>query len=623
MTNTGFTPAVPATLFPTLQGIDLVTVDSKATNVFWASLKDHSAAMVAEALVCGGANSAWISQYYQSVLDSVSASASFSGGTIYASAVNSTAITTVATGQSPVSLAMRSDGSVYWLDDPQNTLPTISENAGSLKLGFLSSGGTWISQTEVSGLNRPQNLVVDSLDNVYWSEAPQLDGSPGAIKMRPNSVVGRPIVTLATTGSANTISGLAVGGRYLYWTDDVNGGEARKIAIPWDWMITLPPRGIATGRGHGCVVKDDNSIWCWGWNRHGELGNGLQDPDPCPPGAPLCNIPSAAHTPTQVIELPSSTTNKVVSLSAGAYETCAALQDGHVWCWGVLPDTVHPITYGTKPMQIPPVFNALQVSAGYLVDCALINGGTIQCWGNNLNHQLGDGSGTDTFAPPSIPVQVSGITNAVALRSGLYTFCALLGTGDVKCWGSNFHGQLGDGTTTDTSTPVSVLNVAGVKDITVGVYHACALLGAGGVNCWGDNYFGELGDGTTKTERHTAVPVQGLSNNVVQVAAGDSVTCATLTDGTATCWGENGACALGNGDTNQSDSQSIAGTPVTYLRNGIKTSDSSSLRYISGGGCYCAALTNAVECWGPDDLGQLGDGASGPNRCVATTVYFP
>ncbi len=101
--------------------------------------------MVAEALVCGGANSAWISQYYESVLDSVSASASFSGGTIYASAVNSTAITTVATGQSPVSLAMRSDGSVYWLDIPQNTLPTISENAGSLKLGFLSSGGTWNS----------------------------------------------------------------------------------------------------------------------------------------------------------------------------------------------------------------------------------------------------------------------------------------------------------------------------------------------------------------------------------------------------------------------------------------------------------------------------------------------
>src|SRR5205807_2708853 len=126
--------------------------------------------------------------------------------------------------------------------------------------------------------------------------------------------------------------------------------------------------------------------------------------------------------------------------------------------------------------------------------------------------------------------------------------------GGVKCWGDNSDGELGDGSLTVSSTPVDVSGLtSGVAAIAAGYNHTCALTTSGGVKCWGYNGDGEVGDGTT-TERLTPVNVSGLASGVAAVSAGDSHTCAMTTTNALECWGQNGDGEVGDGTTTDSSS---------------------------------------------------------------------
>jgi hypothetical protein len=157
---------------------------------------------------------------------------------------------------------------------------------------------------------------------------------------------------------------------------------------------------------------------------------------------------------------------------------------------------------------------------------------------------LGDG----TTENRTTPVDVSGLSPGVtAIAAGGVHTCALTDGGGVKCWGDNEYGQLGDGTTENRMTPVEVSGLSSaVTAIAAGYYHSCALTTGGGVKCWGDNYRGQLGDGTTEY-RTTPVDVSGLASRVSAIAVGEYHTCALTANGRAKCWGSDSDGQLGVG----------------------------------------------------------------------------
>ncbi|MCK5688830.1 RCC1 repeat-containing protein, partial [Myxococcota bacterium] len=228
--------------------------------------------------------------------------------------------------------------------------------------------------------------------------------------------------------------------------------------------------------------------------------------------------------------------------------------------------------------------------------CALLSAGTVKCWGANGDGQLGNGAAnTDEVTP----VDVSGLSDVAAIVAGYHHNCALLNSGAVKCWGDNYSGQLGDGGTNPLeSTPVDVSGLANVIAITAGGSHSCALLDTGAVKCWGSDYYGQLGDSGYNTDSTTPVDVVGLSGTVTAITAGFVHTCALLDTGAMKCWGGNDYGQLGNGEVLLEE---ISPGNVAGIASGVTA--------IAAGEHHSCALfnTGAMKCWGNDNYGQLGD----------------
>ena len=293
----------------------------------------------------------------------------------------------------------------------------------------------------------------------------------------------------------------------------------------------------------------------------------------------------------------------VTQIAAGYEHTCALTTTGGVKCWGNNYDGQlgigNPDVYKkTIPVDVIGLnSNVVALSAGEDHTCALTTTGGVKCWGDNYFGELGDGTTVDK----DTPIDVSGLTTGVtALSAGRSHTCVLTIAGGVKCWGRNNEHQLGDGTNTDRKTPVDVTGLSsGIVAITGGGTHTCALTATSGVKCWGENNKGQLGDGTD-IYKSTPVDVSELSSGVTAVTTGDSHTCVLTTSGSAKCWGANDQGQLGDG-TNVNKNTPVA---VNTLTNGVKA-------LTAGVNHTCALMTTgSVKCWGQNQYGRLGDGTN-------------
>jgi alpha-tubulin suppressor-like RCC1 family protein len=297
-------------------------------------------------------------------------------------------------------------------------------------------------------------------------------------------------------------------------------------------------------------------------------------------------------------------------IAVGAYHSCALASGGTVKCWGVnATGQLGDGNGGTgvikkTPVTVSGITTATAISTGNVFSCALLSSGQVKCWGDNTYNQLGDGTTTHRLAP----VAVSGITNATDVSAGGFHGCALISGGTVKCWGLNTHGQVGDNSTTQRPTPVQVSGITTATAISTGGYHTCAILANHTIKCWGRNGDGQLGDGTI-ADHLTPVAVSGISN-AEAISAGDQNTCALLSTGHIECWGSNLRGQLGDGVDNHGrldvyEEHDVSPTPVEV--SGI--SDASALAI--GGNHGCAVVeSGGVKCWGYNYYGELGTGTA-------------
>jgi alpha-tubulin suppressor-like RCC1 family protein len=377
-----------------------------------------------------------------------------------------------------------------------------------------------------------------------------------------------------------------------------------------------------------CALLSDSGLACWGDNSFGQLANGsFTGPSTCE------DTSSCATAPVRVAGL-----TGVTSVAIGFKFACAALSDGTVKCWGrgiygilgsgtsMPPDICYSgLPCAMAPATVAGLSGVTAIAAGDNHACALLGDGDVWCWGANDSGQLGYGSasGPDTCSAngrtldcAKAPVAVKGLHGAVAIAAGREHTCALLGDGTVSCWGDSSEGALGDGTcsgpdacsdTTDCATSaVKVSGLTGATAITAFNYATCALLTDKSVLCWGTSVEnGASGDASTCRTDTLAAP--SPISGATEVAA-IAPYCVLTMSAAVDCWGYNNVGQLGNGTVADSTS------PVTV--SGLSGSVD---EVASSGDTVCAILsTGAVSCWGFNGYGMLGMGDAGsPSDCGA------
>jgi alpha-tubulin suppressor-like RCC1 family protein len=329
---------------------------------------------------------------------------------------------------------------------------------------------------------------------------------------------------------------------------------------------------VSAGGAHTCALKGNGTVWCWGLDFDGQLGDGSTG-----------GVSRLSTSPLQV-QTGSGALTGVAHISAGLDATCAVKKDGTAWCWGydqygqigdgTTGDVNHDRLIPTRVRRTNgPLTRVADISAGEVSTCARTSDGAAWCWGDASSGEVGNGTYGDPVTNRQLVavrvVRAGGpLTNVSAVSVGASFACARRTDGSAWCWGYAKYGEVGDGTTgrpapfNDRRKAVQVVQgkgfLTGVKDVQAGSFDGCARRSDATLRCWGNDADGEVGDGTTgngQGVRLRAVEVvhgQGHFSHVTSVATGDQFTCAARSDLTAWCWGRNANGQLGIGvfDTN-------------------------------------------------------------------------
>jgi alpha-tubulin suppressor-like RCC1 family protein len=509
-------------------------------------------------------------------------------------------------------LALRSDGTVFaWGSDEYGKL-----GVGRALFSSVPIPVPGLSSVVTIGSGSNHTLAVKQ-DGTVWAWGSngqgQLGDSTLTDRTSPTQVRGMTNVMAVAGGAYHSIA-LRQDGTVWGWGQNVCG-ELGVSPTDENWYLakvqTLGLTGItsiAVGSMFNIALRNDGTVWAWGCNDFGQLGDGTT---------------AERYLPVQVSGL-----SDIVAVGASSGSGAALRRDGSIWEWGYGGAIGNRLT----PKQTSGVTGAMSLGAGGAVVAAIRSDGTMWQWyvgqspaarlegvsglikvavggahtlllksdrtvlsfGTlNYSGQLGDGT---TF-PRDTPVPVVGLSKVVALVAGENHSVALSETGEVYSWGSDSKGQLGQSAAMNLAIPTQVRGLEDVIYLSAGRFHNLAVKQDGTVWSWGWNFNGQLGDGTN-TDRSSPVAV-GPIVNIRKVSSGGGHSLALKKDGTVWAWGGNNYGAIGNGS--QFNQQKVP-IQVPGMTGVIAiAADMHSLAVKEDG---------SIWAWGLNESGQLGDGTT-------------
>jgi alpha-tubulin suppressor-like RCC1 family protein len=352
------------------------------------------------------------------------------------------------------------------------------------------------------------------------------NGSSGTATSRniPGAIKNLSGVKSIKAGCAHGL-GLKTDGTVRAWGDNSYGqlGDATlgiDSNVPVETYNLDNVKAISAGCNHNLALKENGTVWAWGDNEYGQLGNGFSGPG------------QYYNAPVKVASLGTG----VKAVAAGRDFSLALVKDGTVRSWGRNTDgqlgngDPLPGANKTTPVKVANLSGVKAIATDGFARHALAlkQDGTVRSWGDDDSGQLGNGDplpGTDKAAP----VRVKNLSGVKAVAAGGYHSLALLSSGKVRSWGANLDGQLGNdrsGIGTEKNTPVSVSQLTNVRTISGGAYHSLAVLEGGSARSWGDNEYGQLGNDNFGTDSDVPVVVRDLLD-VKSIDGGYEFTLAT------------------------------------------------------------------------------------------------
>ncbi len=402
--------------------------------------------------------------------------------------------------------------------------------------------------------------------------------------------------------------GVRADGALLCWGSNASG----QLGLPADTLEQHTPvrvgselwSRVSVGVRASCGIRRDDTLWCWGENACGVVGNGAT-PD----------LHCDGLRPVHMMFPTGGSAGRWKTVSVGRTHACAVALDGALWCWGqnhagelgtsdennhLVPTRVGNDVAGDR--------NWDDVRAGGQHTCGVRAGGQLWCWGSNARGQLGD-----SLAAPraSFPKRVGTATTWTDVAAGEEHTCGVLGDGRLYCWGASDRGQLGVGKSGDgvqENAPVAVTVLGdGWASVGAGARMTCGRAASGRLLCWGENTYGELADGTFGDRDRPATV--GRDDDWDTLAVGQRTACARKEGGQLHCWGRNLSGALGVG---------TGGDATTPRETG-----SGGFAELAHGGSHACGIKTAgrtLWCWGYNFNGQLGIGVVGGARDEPTQV---
>jgi alpha-tubulin suppressor-like RCC1 family protein len=400
-------------------------------------------------------------------------------------------------------------------------------------------------------LRSPHGMAVDSVD---WgapageTAAPPPEGA--SLGLRP-------------TGTDS----VRLGGASSSWSPDLGVfGTGQRGSPGRRSLIGVSLVAIATGWNHTCGVDAAGQAWCWGSNARGDLGTGNTDDQ---------------KFVVPVLQAPGT---RFVGI-ASAQGSCALDESGQVFCWGAYnpypralpqPDSVRFVALVggfrfcgltatgqtwcwdglTAPNALATGYRFSSLAMGGSHTCGVALTGKAYCWGSNYDGQIGDG--TTTYREAVTAVKMPPGVTFTAIAAGWWGTCAVATSGVAYCWGrpvEHWEQRL---------EPAAVTQPESVRftSIEYGAGHVCAISATGQAYCWGGNYYGELGDGT-HVDRLTPAPVRQPAGVLFSAVTASTITSCAFERGSGQpyCWGGTwaGMSLMGNGTTEPSSVPVAAG----------------------------------------------------------------